>query len=671
MNLNDTERSIVNKLSKSQFKLAEPNRANGLVRLVNENDINRITEIFLDRKNIAVQIPNQPTITVYYLVEYLMVRLSYHKVWSLISNLGFTNLNDDVDVAYNLLWLFHMNTFESHLTSNEIAYISRLSVDYLKDLFPVRYFNNDYNTDRASLLYAAVSGRTVPNVSIPAVRYNEVKNYPPEVVWYLSEYHYKILNIKSVKYLTPYQVVALHRKDDIENIFLATNLNNVHEMIIKYGVVINSTSRRDNSWYLRMFLKQISDFKYVFERPYDILPPPPLSNSINNDEFKLILRQYTTKELVDAYEPLSPWIDRESLIDSIIQESIIPKWTWRHLNCKNNESTNVLELIRRRDINKDDLNNPTLSYGFPNNYRCYQIRELIDVFSTTSEFRDPDYHSNIIDPITNSRSSPFFTTYTMKQLTMLLENKPENYYIGDLLNIIDTILERQDIDKLQDDYLNFNRDQKYIIELIIAWIFFYGMYMRFWKGPGYNWSYDTYDVDVCLPTTRDINVTIQNFVIDRLLLLNDLQVKLWISQLPMVDYNFSENTFAFHNESLLQTLQGYLIGINCMGIGGDLFIQTGYYLITHLLNQNINEFLIDMVHKLLDIERQVINDQLNELKIYINDLNRGRDIDDNVRNQIEALFDRQYHLERVDMSSTTLLYQFDPLQVQLNKHITA
>jgi hypothetical protein len=70
---------------------------------------------------------------------------------------------------------------------------------------------------------------------------------------------------------------------------------------------------------LDYFISEISYYDPVLTRKANILPPPTIINQ-TTDQVKNMLAVYTVKELVDAYEPIDGWENRESLINVINEE---------------------------------------------------------------------------------------------------------------------------------------------------------------------------------------------------------------------------------------------------------------------------------------------------------------------------------------------------------------
>jgi hypothetical protein len=678
------EQSIRQKLSQQQFRHLPMSLASIDFRRIDaaNPDITTIVKILL-RLQTGVSIESGGEIEMYNINEFLMTKCTPAFIADLISALGFTHLNDTIDVFYNLLWNInvHPRSMKNILSKDEIAYISGLATGELVELIPANY---NGARDKASLLYAAVSGDSVPDKFVnTSYRYHdEVARYPPALVWDIANRRYDIINKNVNLGYTPYETVALHPKDAIERIFLLANTENVDDLITRYGIVFPPTSAYEfdnQEEKLDDFLYLIADYEPVFNRPADIvLPPPPIrqirdnlrvqygnNNQLIENEIRRELEQYTFKELIDAYEfPNSKnWFDKFLLIVDYIEESESPMWAWRHRHCQNDNTRNLEENTFHGDMNKDDPNDPTLSYGLPGNYRCYQVAELIYTFNTNEGFTIPDFNANNvgIDPTTGEAYAQEFTTDSIRQLQELLRENPVGNNVRDLQDVITRKLEEtsEELARLREmkrEYDRFTPEQQYLINLFIAWIFIYGMWMRFWKGPGYEYPYDSHVSDICIPTTRDKHVQLQYIILFSLQesYQRDPVVTRWINSLPMIRYDYNSRIVTPQNETITQTLPGYIAGRSCMGIGGDIFVQTGYVLITRLLGrqgEQLDQFIATMLPPLLDIEREIVNRRLSE-----------EGIEESER---LTLIQRRNELNQPLRPQA----RFDPTRVRPNKHV--
>ena len=625
------------------------------------------------------------TYTNYNIVGYIMLFKSPAFIKQLVTALGFHHLHDQTYIFCNLIYFLTGNT-RRILDTRETSYISGLSNNELLSLFPKQYLSDIYNHDRDALLCAAVTGKLIPRrLSINNQdRYEEVTRYPPDVVWNMFAYRNPMAgHIDGV--IGPYDYIATIPRTVIDDIYLAANVNNVDHLIQTYGVVLSPQATRANNpqYRLMYFLRQISDYENVFTRDPAMLPPPLLDQNTTINETRAVLSQYTTKELTDAYEYDGRWENRNSLILSIIREAHRGAiWSWKHKHCKNDDTYNITEDELHGNINKDDAIDRTLSYGVQGNYRCYQVSELAEIFEQyPEEFIVPDVNLQVntgTDPTTRLNYTNRFPVTSIRQLLELLRSERQNENIIALATIINTKLitltNEETTIQLGEEFNAFTPEQQYQAKLFIVWLFLYGNWMRFWKGPGNPWPYNVRGNDVCIPASRDEHIFLQNSVVDRLkeAYETDHILKDWIERLPTVVYDFETDTATFPRRPLITTLRGYLIGNECMGVGGDQFLQTGYYYMLKLLRANspdrFREIINDMLPMLLDIERQIVNQELDEngeLAKYIRERTRNRlPIDNEVHEKLRVLRERQFALNRPFQP----VNNFEPKLVERNKH---
>lgn len=681
MSISSLRESVKFKLNAWPFIHLPPQiQSHGHERLTNENDITHLTKIFLERKSILLI---SGIIQQYSMMEYLFIRASPKTIAYLVSSLGFTKLVDKIDIFYDLLW--YLNTFgdvsESGFNQEEISYISGLTINELISLFPLHTVSKGYNT-KASLLFSIVSHVDPRSTIFPDKpnRSSLIDRYPPDVIWRLYQaYKYKLYSTFS-----PYRLVSeLSIINTIDNIFLYTTSNNVDYLIDLYGVIFpEDPSNTEDK--INKFLLQIRYYDNVLTRPPNIEYPKnfiidqiaPVEDLHNAQQYLL---QLTTREILQGYKYEDPWTDRIELIREI-SEQLIPTWSWHHSYCKNDDTFNVEESILHGKMNKYDPNNPTVSYGNIQYYRCYQLDELIYVFKESQNFIDPNYHRDLtgFDPASGRLYSSTFTMKSIQKLIHLLNGRlPLDYNrvkINELITIINTIIDEQEtkLVRLRSEYDLFDDHQQHLAKLFIAWIFFYGIWMRFWKGPGNPWPYNpNIDIDICVPTTRDEHIDIQNNI---LTLINaqihgDVTVNEWINKLPVINYDFNNNRFTISTDTIVEILPGYLTATHCMGIGGNLFVGIGYVLITELLKENINTFISAILSSLLNLELEVVDYLLSpksELYPYIESINKRQDIDVNLRNKITVLRDRRKSLTT---NLNPSLNNFDLTQLRANKHI--
>src|SRR5690606_17337303 len=205
---------------------------------------------------------------------------------------------------------------------------------------------------------------------------------------------------------------------------------------------------------------------------------------------------------------------------------------------------NIMTGENHGDIDKNDNEDPTLSYGIHKKYQCYQCSELEGSFRYDNDlfiFEVPDWRTNGI----GIKEFPISSINNLLQL--LTNSNNNNIEINKLINKIKEGLKYLSSAKIKqkvliDKFNTFNDKQKHIIELYFAWMFFYAMYMRFWKGPHYQWPIKQQYFGQTSAPERNEYVYIQHGVKTTIIEMyeNDEDLKLWIDSLPKVNFYFDD-----------------------------------------------------------------------------------------------------------------------------------
>lgn len=578
--------------------------------------------------------PNFPTTetkTLQELIETIMTDRTHEKVKSTIDSILGTSLNASIDVYYNLLWYFCIseNPFGNRLNTKEVNYIISLNQEELITALGIGY---NGARDRASLLFAALSGQYIPNPG-ELERYNDIKEYDANIVYNLSFVHNKIIDHQNGTYSSfgPYIYLALQAPTAIETIIKTMEDENPYDIIDKLGIgPIQNISTMSHNEILTYLRGELSLYHNVFTRPDGHEHPIDLRNK-SREEIMTILCRYTNNELIQAYEPRFRWNSRTELL-RLITDDILggSKWSISSVGyCTNDNTLNIITGDTHGEMNKHDETDPTLSFGIQKNYRCFQASELEGCFREYDGvfmFRDPDW-------IPGSNNPKDFSLESIKALQTLLHEEQHRYAVDKLLIKINYGLEcmksaAMQIQHLKNQMTNFTLEQKNIIELYLAWMFTYSMWMRFWKGPGNPWPMVKVNVGNARarvrearssPDERDEHIFIQEC--SRTMIIEmyerDIQLKEWIESLPTIYYDFDSLEASCASHTIKSILDSIAIGNYCMGFGSDTILKTAYYYITKLLDYpegyKLDEFISRFLPQLNDMEYTNITNQLTAL----------------------------------------------------------
>lgn len=582
------------------------------------------------------------------LVQYIMYYYTLDEVNELFRILHLNYNNMEVDTRYNLLWYLNNTVvpIKSDLKPNDIFTISSYSVDELLEILGPNY---DGATDHASLMFALLTRATVKlKETYDKSTYDTIKRYSPKSVWDLCIYKYNKNQLKTI--VPPYIILAstFEKETLADKIIIYCSNHDFVPVMKHYGIISPDPNINSNRNMLyKYFITEMSNYDEILNRPPNTPYPYPLNKLLNElltqdddrflDYYLLIKQQleiYTLEEIVKAYEPKVPWTDRKKLLNNIIKSYLgDPVWSFRNKWCNNDDTYNIISMELHGNENKDDPNNPTLSYGYPRTYRCYQVDELEANFREVDGFfifGVPDWRDNVIDDMTGEKMQKSFAKDSILQLRTVLKENPQYQTYG-LLNKIDyglKILKNQDqiMDILKDKYNKLDNTEKYLFNLFIVWLFTYAMWMRRWNGPGYPWPVSNAVINknkeqFCERGDNIEHLFIQQGVHDAL---NDNfnaypNLNNLIESIPIINYNFEtkeKQIYTSQNTLLSNILRLIEHGSFCVAHASDLLLGTAYNIMRTVLGRNniqqINELIAEIIPYISNIEQQVVNNLLTD-----------------------------------------------------------
>jgi hypothetical protein len=578
--------------------------------------------------------------------RYLMNSNSIHVNNTMATILG-TKI-DDPAVSYDLLWYLSLSNapYRNDLTRQQRRKVAQMSLKELQTLAGSKYTGP---IDRAALIFSILSGQIVtgfPN-SLDNNRVQEIRKLTPNSVYGLAFLVNKLINHEEQKYLGlgPYTYLMSLPPSKIEKIIMTmtqklrevkTKDQEFHRLFQEYSDhlglgFIHNLELMTLDEKINYLQGELASYQSVFDRASDT-PDPPHLRRLPIKEVPPALVKYTNQELITAYEPRREWGSRVELM-RVIQEDLReePRWSISSVGyCNNDETINIITADTHGETDKHDLADPTLSYGVHQNYSCYQASELEASFQESEGaflFQVPDWRAEARDAQGNPLPN-VFTLKSIKELKELLEASKHKYQVKSLLKKVKVGLEfmksvKAYLANLQSQLATFTSDQRYQLELYLAWMFHHAMWMRFWRGPGYPWIINTNrmmgDIKGVTPEIRDEHIYIQEVVRGNIRerYEGDAQVREFIDNLSTIYYDFSSQEGSCANHPIKGTLDLIALGKHCMGFGSDTVLKTAYYYLVHLLGKRhgreLDNFLTQMQTPLINLERQVIISHLDTL----------------------------------------------------------
>ena len=611
-------------------------------------------------------IPRDESITLQEIWERLMSqnnsRQPRSSVNKILKEVLSVEMNETMAVGHDLLWYLCISEdpFRINLNKKEISYLMKCNNNQLEELIDLAHINTEEyggSRDRASLIFTILSGQLIPITRLMRSQ-EELSRHNPSIIYNLAFLHNKIIDHDQGTYSIhgPYTYLLMKEPSPIEEIISNIDIecrggggtippqsftHEYNSLVDRLGIgpIANFDTMTEDEK-IRFLQGELSLYHNVFNRDPGFEQPPDLIG-LNRAGVMNILSYYTNIELIETYEPRDKWNSRADLIRIICDDVLAePKWSINSvLNCNNDDTLNVILAERHGDINKYDHDDPTLSYGVHKNYRCFQASELEGCFTDYDGvflFRVPDWTPNSEDPITRTPLIREFPLNSIKQLKELLESAINidnrtslielNNKIGFGLNLMKsaTMQTRQFKQRLGE----FTFEQRQTVELYLAWMFTYSMWMRFWKGPGSPWPLTKVNIrreaerareQRSSPEERDEHIFIQEGVRSAIIerYENDLQLKEWIESLPTIYYDFESREASCANHVIKSILDQIAIGDYCMGFGSDTILKTAYYYITTLLDYDqgsrFDEFIERMLPQLQDLEYTSVTNQLDSV----------------------------------------------------------
>lgn len=566
----------------------------------------------------------------------------------MFATIGISNLSEND--LWDLLWYFstYKNPMCNTLTIQENQYLSQLSLEKLAELA-----GEPNSIDRARLLFKLNSGIyfTVPGI-ISKNKYDIVKEYPPNLTATISIF---IDNKGLAPYLAA-SIADLSKVKSLINIWKNGPPKFIDEICYEYLEVDTDESIEET-------IDAIMNRKNnpPFPEPLDLYNS--LQNRTQHQQIEIMrekMKVYTTTELLVEYGlPSKFTFNRYAILNKLAKLFRAVTWSF-YTNggkCSNDdEEENTFVFDKRSTIDKLDPKDPTFTFGIPGLAKCYQLDELISYFSPVDgeyKFRDPDYQRTNpkIDPITGQPLTEEFSLKSIEQLKELVYFKTIDIveeglkveYADKLRQFLDIINKGiayksnagSEFGQLMRKYNSFSRENKDLVNLYFVWMFMFGMYMRFWKGPGNPWPKSRIEKlnseqreaegRTDTPQERDEYTRIQercrSIILEKI---TNSDVVTWLFSLPEWYYDFTDYSKekVLTNKKLNDRIDILFSGQgtdSCQGIGGDKIPANAYLYIMDLNKftniSQFNEFLREKLPDYLKVEKQAVEELSKEYNV--------------------------------------------------------
>lgn len=605
-------REIINALSVPETVLPQGTFLDRLMNLPVPRDISRFVCVVASLKNINPNIINQAysSLTQNNIASYNeriayferrlsnkihLVPFTYPIRQSFPSGQMPTNLYEALKQGYDItnnrtLLSEFANTLNMNMDNRYVLHFAKLLYNY-PDLVLgyIQYIGKPRNlliTETIKLVYSGNTNR-VQEIYTYLTLDKLMINY--------DERRVKILNSFSDSYLKV--LFKLYDKNSLNEI-IDSEINPLEPYIIEIGKSDNETIPEIVKNFGMIIpnipnkkhyaLINLANYKHILNRPKNT---PSIQESIkyNLGNLRLFVESskfYTDKELMDYANYTGSYTSRLDLVNNIFNHL-----TKSHFFLLNKfDPERVVNQYTAYGDALDELTPPYLAYGTGLQYRIYLIEELNGSFSGPEE--NPEF-------ITFKHPENLGLIYTSSEI-LTLQDILENLTTDVSIELANKIyqgmiyIQAQDRNTLQLKELlnNISEDDKAIIKSIFEKIFYAGMYMRRWEGPGNPYPMHLREtiskIDPDIMTIPTLESMWKEF--------NKLNSEIKSSIMELNAVNIHENNvFKLTEYRLFPYLQSVSEGRYCIRMASMIVVVSSYYYLYVFFKHIIPNFKLSLI----------------------------------------------------------------------------
>lgn len=381
-------------------------------------------------------------------------------------------------------------------------------------------------------------------------------------------------------------LVAQNEPHPMEPMILALDTYSLSQIINTFGITVPFLRNGDQERYVHT---NIISYAGILTR--GTLNPIPLDSLLfmSDRDRSIYLNKLTDSEIWDRIGVYVPYNSRPELIAGIANSITNAQFMYptnRTLNRSQNKQT-----IWRTDVT--DTQTFMVCFGTALKYITYELEELMEAFycdreTLVMEFRRPE---NI-----NAK----FTTRDVEGLKQLLLCFPPTKEIFDLIARIDEGLidarEKIEYDDVALGQLGkFDTPSKELIRRFLRQLFYTGMYMRRWSGPGT--AFPLRSNDTRINAEPDEKVKEQLGLGIELLKAMGERAKIFCLNLRMCQYTNSGG-IECGKAGIGMTWNQVIRGDMCIRIASSMFVGTGYHYLRSLFRETIPNMDVKSVDRI-------------------------------------------------------------------------
>lgn len=497
-------------------------------------------------------------------------------IFGILNNVSYCDLPrlSDKDIVNYTRVSILLNT-PGHHSENMLNYwIDRLSQEILK-IFANKLGISDnvvkfipINSLKNAIATRDITQADIATADLIAERYNKLKSH---------KYRQQIIELYGIRNSDDWVRIAHSQPDPMELLIVNLDTYDDIQVIKSLGMAVPPSFADAIKIYI---VNNIVAYAKILERGFLDQIPSEVLVFMDRPSLKGYFEKLTDLEIFDTIGVYVPYTNRHELIDNITSCVSTPRFM---VPCQRSyERSKNKTTIMMSDIT--DTSVFMVCYGTALGYYTYELEDLLLSFR-----RDEETH--IMSFKHPENQSLRFSIKDIEGLVELLKCYPPNNEINTLIERIDEVFinERETInhDIIASRELDtFNNSDSILVKDFLRHIFYIGMYMRRWKGPGHPYPLaesDTIDkkIDPNLKVNQELFIGRE--ILDKM----SNKARTFCMNLKLCQYSrtgtIDLNGNVFRNEWI-----GVLEGENCIRMASSRFIGTGLHYLRALYRENIS-----------------------------------------------------------------------------------
>jgi len=370
--------------------------------------------------------------------------------------------------------------------------------------------------------------------------------------------------------------VAKRIPHPMESFLLDLDKFSHNQITESFGMIIPPSQSNNIDVYIK---DNIVDYSKILTRNISELLPLDVLKYINSESLIEYISKLTDKEIFTNIGVYVHYQSRNDLVRKIASTITTPQFMFPSVRvlkrCRNTETPITMSRV-------DDSTLFMLCYGTAEKYYMYEPEELTGAF-----YRDDE--TGVMDFRRPENVDVKFPNKDIEQLRQLLTCFPATPELTNLISIIDEgLIDATDKiafdDTARAQLKIFNADTKQLIHLFLRQVFYTGMYMRRWNGPGN--PFPLKENETKQKIEPDAKVTEQLGIGLEYLNQMSTAAKTFCLNLKICQYG-KNGAIDVGISSFSKEWDKVIRGVQCIRIASSMFVGTGYHYLRALFRETI------------------------------------------------------------------------------------